>query len=127
MAQQLRLFGQPQILHTGQWQTLPANQILMLAAYLAYDGDWLERDQLAHLFWSESPEARARRNLNQLLYACKTEAWLTGLEIENTALRWQIPSDVDDFRQAIADADWAQASSFRADNLLAASFSQFAP
>ena len=42
----------------------------LLLAYLAFKNDWVSRDQLANLFWSETDSVSARKNLRHLLRAC---------------------------------------------------------
>jgi DNA-binding SARP family transcriptional activator len=39
------------------------NKRFQLLCYLAYHGDWLSRDKLAFLFWPDTDEQTARKNL----------------------------------------------------------------
>lgn len=93
----------------GGWP-LPADRRGTLLAYLASDGGWVDRDRLAVLFWPDTDEESAKRNLRQLLLRTKRlplePALLTSVE----AVRWPVDSDVGQFRRALAVADHARAA-----------------
>ncbi len=122
MQPSLRLFGSPQIYSEGEWQLLANNQLTLLAAYLAFSENWVGRDELLFLFWPDSPEAKARRNLNQLAYQLKKQTWAEGLESTATHLRFNLSTDLKAFREAIADSDWAEASNLYGYEFLEGSF-----
>jgi predicted ATPase/DNA-binding SARP family transcriptional activator len=71
-----------------------------LLAYLAWTNDWVSRDALADLFWSEGT-ALAKQNLRGLLQRVQTLGWPEGLEIERTRLRWKVETDVRGFQKAL--------------------------
>jgi predicted ATPase/DNA-binding SARP family transcriptional activator len=75
-----------------------------LLAYLAVAGEWVSRDKLADLFWSDTTEV-VRKNLRQLLQRVQTLPWLDGLEVERSRLRWLVANDVADFRQAVQNGE----------------------
>src|SRR5690606_24927082 len=81
---------------------LPPDKRGALLAYLAYDGGWLPRERVAFLFWPDTDEASARRNLRQLLNRVKALTLAAPLEVESRRLRWAVPTDVAAFRQAYA-------------------------
>ena len=94
-------------------RSLPLDRRGALLGYLAYDGGWVDRDRLVLLFWPDSDEAGAKRNLRQLLYRTRQ---LTvdlrlepDLEIAHDALRWQVDTDAKAFRAALAAGDGAAA------------------
>jgi DNA-binding SARP family transcriptional activator len=64
---EFRLLGPPQIEWRGEPFVLPRRQARALLYRLASDLSPLSRDQLTFLFWPDSPEKAARRNLVRLL------------------------------------------------------------
>lgn len=61
------LFGPPQLSWDDQSVALPRRQLRALLYRLAATLQPVSRDQLCFLFWPDSPEATARRNLTVLL------------------------------------------------------------
>ena len=106
MASPLRLLGTPQRQLDGRWTPLPPGRPLLLLSYLAYQEDWVSRDELLALLWPDIAEKPARQNLRQLLYQCRQEPWAEGLEVERTRLRWPVATDVARFREALGAGDW---------------------
>lgn len=104
------LFGGAVLGDPGSGRALPADRRGCLLAYLATDGGWVERDRLAHLFWPESDENAARRNLRQLLLRTKRLDLEPELEARVDAVRWRADSDVARFRRAVAVGDHARAT-----------------
>lgn len=70
-----------------------------LLAYLAWADDWVSRDKLADLFWSEDTGA-AKQNLRGLLRRVQELGWPTP-EVERTRLRWKVAADLARFRNAL--------------------------
>jgi predicted ATPase/DNA-binding SARP family transcriptional activator/uncharacterized protein HemY len=93
---------------TGLIYFLPDKRYQLLA-YLAYKGEWVSRDELAYLFWSETDNENARHNLRQLIKRLKVLSPPEGLEIERERLRWQVPSDAASFKQALLEKRGAEA------------------
>lgn len=102
----LQLLGQARLLLEDAAMDIPPKQALLLASYLAYKEDWASRDELLHLFWPDEDERTARHNLSQLLYHCKKQRWMQGLEAEHKRVRWLIDTDVRLFREALGDGNW---------------------
>lgn len=110
MPEHVLLFGGAVLGDPGSGRSLPADRRGCLLAYLAADGGWVERDRLAHLFWPESGEEAAKRNLRQLLLRTKRLDLGPELEARVDAVRWRVDSDVARFRRAVAVGDHARAS-----------------
>jgi DNA-binding SARP family transcriptional activator/Tfp pilus assembly protein PilF len=106
----LHLFGTPYFEYGGQHLELPSNKQTLLLLYLAYTGKWLSRDVLATLFHPEANEANAKHALRVMIGRAKEYAWAQALEIERSRLRFNIPTDVHAFREAIGKADWQSAA-----------------
>ncbi len=109
MASTLHLLGGAVLGDPASGRALPADRRGCLLAYLATDGGWVDRDRLALLFWPDSDETSAKRNLRQLLLRVKRMDLDPALEATADALRWRVPCDVAEFRQAVAVGDPARA------------------
>lgn len=103
-----QLLGGAQLKFDSGWIRLQPEKRHQLLTYLAYQSDWVRRDQLAYLFWPDFPDAVARRNLRKAIFHIKALPWLEGLEIEASSLRWSIATDVARFFEAIGKKDWAE-------------------
>lgn len=88
---------------------LGSNRPALLFSYLAYQGEWVSRDELVLLFWPEKREAQARKSLRTLLYKAKQEPYAAGLESKGNQLRWLAKTDVAQFQENIAAAHWQEA------------------
>ncbi len=106
MATRLSLFGSAAL---GDEGGLPIDRRGCLLAYLAVEGGWVGRDRLAVLFWPESDETTAKRNLRQLVLRARRLPLQPPLEATPDALRWPVSSDLTEFRRALADGDAASA------------------
>lgn len=96
----LRLLGAVELEDPVILRFLPEPGFRLLS-YLALQGAWVARDQLAHLFWPDRTQDAARNNLRKLLL----EARLLGavqLESDRHALRWEVATDVEDLLDAHA-------------------------
>ncbi|GMA14163.1 transcriptional activator [Deinococcus metallilatus] len=80
-----------------------------LLAYLAYCGDWVDRDHPTFLFWPDSPPQVAGGNFRQLLVRVRALTCAAGLEIERHRLRWPVQTDVAAFLEAVGTGRWAEA------------------
>lgn len=80
-----------------------------MLCYLAYQGRWVQRDEILYLFWPDHDESRARTNLRQLLFTIKSLPWTTKLEASGQQLRWAVRTDTSEFRAAFTANDWAKA------------------
>ncbi len=115
----LRLFGYPTLESTSQTQELPPYKPACLLVYLAVQQGWVSREVLATLFWPDTDEAGARRNLRMMLSRIRDESWASGLEIAASQCRWQGTTDYQLFREALGAGDWAGAISLHRAPLLA--------
>ena len=61
------------------------------------------------MFWSDMPEASARKNLRNLIVRVKDLPYAQDLEIERNRLRWQVERDIENFKQAISENRFEQA------------------
>ena len=123
----LQLLGSAKFIDKDRIMDIPPKQSLLLASYLAYKEDWVSRDELVHLFWTNENEKTARHNLSQLLYYCKQQAWTLGLEVERSRVRWLIETDVRQFQNALGNGIWQKASNYYNGKLLADSRAHYAP
>jgi predicted ATPase/DNA-binding SARP family transcriptional activator len=101
--------GRPQVVLGSETLLFLQDKRYLLLAYLAHSGDWISREHLAYLFWSESETTTARKNLRHLLARVRALEWQPALETEREHLRWQVATDVAAFDQACAESDWAKA------------------
>ncbi len=63
------LFGQFQLSFAGQPVLLPSRPALRLLAYLLLNrGVTFQREQLAGVFWPDSDESHARKNLRNAVW-----------------------------------------------------------
>lgn len=76
-----------------------------LLSYLAYEGDWVAREQASFLFWPDVPSQSARTNLRHLLKRVRHFEWLADLEADRHRLRWAVTTDVAALKVALASDD----------------------
>ena len=111
MSVSTQLFGVPRLLRSGDSLKLPAGKTTAILCYFAYKADWVTRDELVYLFWPESDELAAKRNLRQVLLNMRRLPYLGGLEISDWSVRWLVRSDAHDFRSACERSEHLQALS----------------
>ncbi len=88
----------------------------LLLAFLAFKADWVSRDQLANLFWSDTDSVSARKNLRHLLSRTRN---LDFAQLEGQDdVRWLVQTDVALFQQHLGAGDWEQAIALYQGNLL---------
>ena len=88
---------------------LEAKKPVYLLIYLAYSGEWLEREKLEFLFWPDASTNKGQQNLRRLIYRTKEYDFSSTLEVKKTRLRWQVPTDVAEFKETVANQKWAKA------------------
>ena len=76
-----------------------------LLSYLAYEGDWVTRDQTSFMFWPDVPSASARTNLRHLLKRVRRFDWLALLQADRHKLRWDVKTDVAAFKEAATSGE----------------------
>ena len=96
----------------------PKGKTSALLYYLAYQNDWVSRDDVLYLFWSDIEEQKARANLRQLLSSLKKWSYLDELEITPNQVRWVAETDVQQFHHAIAKDNWAEVAAVYQGELL---------
>lgn len=99
----LRLLGTAELDGPVRLRFLPERRFRLLA-YLALKGDWVARDQLAHLFWPDRTQDAARSNLRKLLLEVRALE-IPNLEFDRSSVRWNIRTDVSDYESAISARD----------------------
>ncbi|MCA9838779.1 MAG: tetratricopeptide repeat protein [Trueperaceae bacterium] len=109
MAIYLKLLGYPTLVVDDKTFVLPEDKRGALLTYLAFQGDWVGREQLAFLFWSDTSNSIARTNLRQLIKRTKQLAYTTNLQLDDQRICWNLNSDLAEFRQALAKHDWLEA------------------
>ncbi|UCH25958.1 MAG: tetratricopeptide repeat protein [Trueperaceae bacterium] len=107
---QVQLLGPLRIQLAGEERSVAPDMRYQALAYLAYAGDWVSREDLAFLFWADSPPQAARHHLRQLLKRLRKLEWLAGLEADQHRLRWQVTTDLAAFRQALEEGRWSDAN-----------------
>ncbi len=81
-----------------------------LLAVLAARAGWVERDELAALFWPRDDAGVHRRNLRRVLHAARRLECGAGLEARGPLLRWPVATDVAEFDRAIREGRPADAA-----------------
>ena len=114
----VRALGKLEIRDGGTRHEPPSHKTVALLAYLALHESWIERHALASIFWPEADGERARSNLRSLLARTKKLPFSSGLEVDDTRVRWHVECDVAEFRTAIADGRWGDAVRLRDGELL---------
>ncbi len=105
----VQLLGVPQFRRGETWYDPPVNKPTALLFYLACRGEWVSRDELLYVFYTDAAEKPARTNLRQLLTLTRRLPYNEGLETQDTRLRWPIETDVASFKKAVAEEKWSQA------------------
>lgn len=80
----------------GHVQPLSAGRGTELLVLLAVEGDWVSRDRLGAVFWPDHAATEARRNLRKVLHRLEVPAGLPPLQARESALRWPVPTDLDE-------------------------------
>jgi predicted ATPase/DNA-binding SARP family transcriptional activator len=106
---QARLLGPSEFRSSAGTISFLNDKRYQLLAYLACKGDWVRRDELAYLFWSDTDNETARHSLRQLLQRVKALLLPEHLTIERERVRWSVPSDVGRFREALSEHRYHEA------------------
>ena len=102
----LRLTGQPRAKRGSDEIAFLSDKRFNLLTYLAYNSGWVGRERAAFLFWPDADTEASRRNLRGLLQRLRTLPFEPGIEANKHQLRWQVPTDVKAFNEAI-ELRWA--------------------
>jgi len=103
--QKLELLGKATIFHEDTWQSIPNDKRGALLVYLALQGDWVSRDELAFVFWPDNDTKTAKANLRQVLRRTKSLAYAEMIETEGAKLRLACRTDVENFKKLNESAD----------------------
>ena len=90
----LRLWGVPELVAHRVEVFVPERRFQLLAWLALRSGEWLGRDQAAALLWPHHDLTSARRNLRKVLQDSRAVPGVTGLDFNDHALRWTVPSDI---------------------------------
>lgn len=101
-----QLLAGPKLLGGDGWTVPPVTRPLLLLSYLAFQEDWVSRDEILAVFWPDMRETKARQSLRALLYSCKKEVYADALEVEPGRVRWAVNTDVHAFQEAVSNGDW---------------------
>ncbi|MEM6431388.1 MAG: BTAD domain-containing putative transcriptional regulator, partial [Deinococcota bacterium] len=97
----LSLFGASR--YNGEHLAL--NKPVMLLVYLAHQGDWVSRDELAFLLKPDADDKTAKNYVRVLLHRTKQIPLASELVLEHDKLKLPIPTDTQQFNEAVNQAD----------------------
>ena len=124
-----KLLSTPGIFLGEEKVEVPRGKTSALLYYLAYQHDWVSREDILYLFWPDTEELKARNNLRQLLSAVRKLPFTDNLETNDQHLRWRIASDAQVFKEAVEQKQWPEAvETYHGpllDNLQAHTFPEF--
>lgn len=101
----VRLTGRPAARTALEEVPFVPDKRFQLLTYLAHDGDWVGRERAAFLFWPDSDTATSKQNLRGLLQRLRSLPFDPGIEVSPHQLRWRVPSDIAELREALAAGD----------------------
>lgn len=105
----LCLLGAPGIQLDGDELAVSLSRPFFLLAYLACKGDWVNRIELAFFLRPDVNRDTAQQYLRKLVSNARKISWATGFEVETERLRWQVETDVEQFRHACKSQHWREA------------------
>ena len=115
----LRLFGPPRLEGGDGERALEWQVPVALLAYLALRPGWHSRESLAQVLRPEANTQTARAYLWRLIHRMREVLPpLEGLQIEDSRLRFEGPSDVGQFEQAVEQGQWPLAVQLQGQPLL---------
>ena len=109
MPTSLRLFGRPAVTHAGATTQLPAERRSQLLVVLAVRRTWVSRSELAALLWPDRAVALALTNVRKALHGLRAWPWADALEVQGSAVRLAIATDVHAFELASQEGRLADA------------------
>ena len=102
----VQLLGPAAILDAEKPLDYPRGKTSALLYYLAYQNDWVSREDVLYLFWPDSDEFKARQSLRQVLNSIRKLPFMDALETRADSLLWQVATDVEAFKTAIKAEQW---------------------
>lgn len=118
MSIQVRLFGSPSFCLADQWLPLPLDKRGALLAMLAHSEEGWSRSRLAKLFWPTTSTGHGRVNLRALLARLRTLDIDADLSLVGERLAWHVTCDSREFRVAMREERWLDATSLSTAPLL---------
>ena len=91
MQPRIRLFGSPKLEWNGSVTDLTLDRPTSLAYFLLLRADWVQRIELAYLYYPDSDESTGLSNLRKLIHRLKLQPWAVSLEADQTRLRLELP------------------------------------
>lgn len=105
----IQLLGSP-VLRTATTEVvIPHTRPGWLALYLAAHNGWVSRLQLAKLFGKTETEPASLHYVRNLLNRASKFVAGPTIEVDRGNCRWNVRSDLNEFRRAVAAGNWAQA------------------
>jgi predicted ATPase/DNA-binding SARP family transcriptional activator/Tfp pilus assembly protein PilF len=105
----LQLLGPPRVISNGVTLELGSDKPVSVLYYLSQRNDWVSRNELAFLYRPDADDQTALSNVRKWIHRAREHAWAGTLETEKHRVRFQIESDVQAFRQAVAQQRWSDA------------------
>lgn len=118
MTVRLFLFGSPTLEVGGESIALPFERRNQLLAFLALKRSWVGRAELAAMLWPEQETKLALTNLRKTLFRLQSFAWARDLEVEGSAMRFEVDTDVLAFESALRQNRVPEALALRRGELL---------
>ena len=100
MATRLYLFGSPEIHVDGEAFALPCERRAQLLVFLAQKRAWVNRAEVAALFWPEQATKLAYANLRKTLFRLQLLPWAPAVATQANLLRCDTATDTAAFEQA---------------------------
>ena len=119
MTVRLVLFGSPTLEVGGEYIALPFERRHQLLAFLALKRSWVGRAELAAMLWPEQETRHAYTNLRKTLFRLQSFEWAKDLEVEGSAMRFEVDTDVRAFESALRENRVPDALALRRGELLA--------
>lgn len=119
MTVRLSLLGSSTVEYDGQSLALPCERRNQLLVYLALKRTWVSRAELAALFWPEQQNKLAYTNLRKILFRLNALPWAREIELQSSALRFEVETGVLAFEAALREQRLVDALSLRRGELLA--------
>lgn len=82
----------------------------MLLVYLAFQQDWIKRDELAFFLRPDADKETGQQYLRKLISNARKFPWAQSLEVEAERLRWRTDTDIKQFRSARQRGSWKEAT-----------------
>lgn len=102
LKQRLHLLGAPRLDGAGERTEIRPSRPALLLLHLAWQGDWITRDSLAHLFSPHGDGGTSRSHLRLLLNRARKFDWAGNIEVERNRLRFAVDTDLTEARPHLA-------------------------